>query len=1232
MKYKDLIAFEPLETVKELRRADDAGQAREDVRTYVISDRMAEQLNQLILPNLQFENPQDNKGLLIVANYGTGKTHLMSVISAVAEHEELADLLTNDSVKISAASVAGQFKVIRAEIGATGMVHLRDVVVTELKRGLKELGVDFEFPDFRTQTNAKDSLRAMMQAFEAKYPDKGLLFLLDELLDYLRSLKDAELIQSLQFLREIGEICPTTRFRFIAGIQEAIYDNPRFASAADAVRRVRDRFEQARISREDIEFVVQERLLKKTVTQRDQIRNHLQKFTPLYEEMAERIEDFVRLFPVHPSYIRTFERISVIEKRTILRTLSREISSKLENEVPDSEPGLVCYDSYYKTLSEDNSNRTIERVREVLDATSHLKDVVIRSMAELQYKGTAVRIIDALAVHRLTTEDNRAPIGLTVENLRDDLTLLPPGMPRQEARFLAMTTRTVIGKIMTTVSGQFLSKNEENDQYYLDVYKDVDYDQKIDERARHLDSERLDEAYYQALEELLELRDSPYVSGYRIWQYELPWTAKNVTRLGYLFMGAPNQRSTAQPARDFYVYFLQPFDKPKFEDEKRADEVFLRLDNIDDEFKAHVRQYAGAATLERESAGTTHAPIYADKRSLALRKIVDWLRQNIGSAVNVTYKGDQKPVTGWLTTTATTSGSLRDLIVGIAATVLSDHFNQRYPDYPSFEVRLTQRNLSESVRMALGYISGRQATLGRQVLTGLELLDKEGNVTTNGKYAEALHGEIRSANGNVLNRRDILSERDRGLLNWEPWYLEPVWLVVVAAALVNRGQAEIVFPNKRIDAINTDQLASMSLDELESFTQISPPKATPVNTIRAVADLYGINPNGIPESGLDPVKLQALLVGVESVYNRVAKARDVLVARETLWGEVIFDKVEEREKNLHGLIKLSEDLRGRNTVGKMNRLSASAQDLVAARNGKSELEAISKILAAKERLATSADYLKNATEHFGFDFDLSEEAIDLKSKVLDAVRIGNEVDAATVIKLSNKCDELKGKFAEAAARSYRHAHLDKSGDTRKADLLSGRDLKLLKALSVIEILPPNELTLIQTDLINLHSLIDIDEKRFKESVVYPTSHNFTPGPINNNMSAAAKLADLETRIVQLRRSWEATLVDNLKAQNLAEQIELLPEEDKSQVKEIIDSGKLPDQIDDSVVHAINQVFHEFDKRVLVRSDLWRKLFPNNAPATVAEFEERMSSLAESLGIGSPDAERIRIVPEEDQLS
>jgi Family of unknown function (DUF6079) len=526
VKYGDLIAFEPIDSVKVLTEANDEDLARRDVSTFVISPQMRRMLVEQFLPHLRLDGSVDTKGLLVVANYGTGKTHLMSTISAVLERATLAADLRDEDVRKAIDGVAGRFQVIRAEIGATKM-GLRDIVCRELENGLKRLGIEFSFPPLETVTGTKESLVDMMAAFEKVEPERGLLFVLDELLDYLRSRRDAELILDLSFLREIGEICRSTRFRFIAGIQEALFDNPRFASAHDAIRRVRDRFEQVRISREDVAYVVQERLLRKDATQKAEIRAHLEQFTPAFEGMAERLEDFVALYPVHPSYLRTFEQVTLVEKRRVLTTLSRAMAALLQSNVPAAEPGLICYDGYRSELDDDPSNRAIPEVALVLDRAQVLRTKLETAMPQKEDVPVAVRIVDALAIHRLTTEDINVPIGLTVDELRDDLCLIPDGVPELEAGFIGTTLESVVTEIVKTVSGQFLTRNEENGQLYLDVTKDIDYDQLIEQRAAELDDQRLDDAYFRALEEVLEQRDAPYVASYRIWAYELPWRPKN---------------------------------------------------------------------------------------------------------------------------------------------------------------------------------------------------------------------------------------------------------------------------------------------------------------------------------------------------------------------------------------------------------------------------------------------------------------------------------------------------------------------------------------------------------------------------------------------------------------------------------------------------------------------------------------------------------------------------------
>jgi hypothetical protein len=189
MKYKELIEFHPIETVIQLRDANRSGAARDLVSTYVISDQMAERLRDVMIPQLQYDAPQDNKGLLVVGNYGTGKSHLMSVLSSVAEHADLQPLLTNEGVRNAAAKIAGKFKVIRIEIGATEM-PLREIITSSLEEKLDEWGISFRFPSVDKIKENKSALEEMMAAFHQSFPKLGLLLVVDELLDYLRGRRD----------------------------------------------------------------------------------------------------------------------------------------------------------------------------------------------------------------------------------------------------------------------------------------------------------------------------------------------------------------------------------------------------------------------------------------------------------------------------------------------------------------------------------------------------------------------------------------------------------------------------------------------------------------------------------------------------------------------------------------------------------------------------------------------------------------------------------------------------------------------------------------------------------------------------------------------------------------------------------------------------------------------------------------------------------------------------------
>lgn len=365
MKYADLIQFDPIESVIQLRDADASDTARRLVESYAISDEMAEKLTDLAIPQLQIDQPMDNKGLLVVGNYGGGKSHLMSVISALAENNDLSSCLNN-------------------------------------------------------------------------------------------------------------------------------------AAASDAS------------------------------SKQVKIREHLSPFAKFYGRMNERA---------------------------------------------------------------------------VIDCSNVLESRIEQALTRPAYKPMALRLIHGLSMHRLTTGDIYAPIGATAEELRDGLCLHQPGIEElggDPADDLLSQVATVLREIHKTVSGQFISYNKDNRQFYLDLKKTDDFDALIEKRAEVLDAAKLDRYYYEALKRVMECTDQTCVTGYKIWQHELEWLDRKAARQGYLFFGAPNERSTAVPPRDSNIYFIQPFDPPNFKDEKKP--VLITRRNREQAAQDALRAIAGQSRTKQATA------------------------------------------------------------------------------------------------------------------------------------------------------------------------------------------------------------------------------------------------------------------------------------------------------------------------------------------------------------------------------------------------------------------------------------------------------------------------------------------------------------------------------------------------------------------------------------------------------------------------------------------------------
>ena len=1242
MKYEELIQFEPIETVVQLRDADEAAAARHLVNSYVISEETAEKLSALVFPQIQYDKPADNKGLLVVGNYGTGKSHLMSVISGIAEYAELAAEISNPKTAEEAKSVAGRFKVVRTEIGATTM-SLRDIVVGELEERLDVLDVTFTFPRAAAVAGSKRAFEEMMAAFHQKYPDAGLLLVVDELLDYLRSRNDQDLILDLNFLREIGEVCKDLRFRFIAGVQEAIFDSPRFAFVADSIRRVKDRFEQVLIARRDVKFVVAQRLLRKTGEQRARIKEYLTPFARFYGRMNERMDEYVDLFPVHPDYIDTFERVTSVEKREILRTLSLSMKRMLGQELPTDHPGLIAYDDYWSTLRENPSFRAVADIKAVIDCSQVLESRIDLAFTRPAYKPMAMRVIHALSVHRLTTGDIHAGLGATAEELRDSLCLYQPGIEDlggDPADDLLSQVETVLREIHKTVSGQFISSSPDSRQYYLDLKKTDDFDALIEKRGDSLDAARLDRYYYNALRRVMECTDETYVTGYRIWEHELEWRERKAARQGYLFFGAPNERSTAAPPRDFYLYFIQPHDTPRFKDEKTSDEVFFYLTGADDRFRHTLRAYASALDLASTSSGHAKAT-YESKASSFLRDLVNWLQEHMAKAFEVGYQGRRKALLEWakghsLRELSEISSAerinFRDLINAVAGICLERHFTEQAPDYPSFAVLITSSNRAQAAQDALRWVAGatktKQATA---VLDALELLDGDKLDPYRSKYAKHILDQVRKkGHGQVVNRAELIQELlGVEYLAAETLRLEPEWAAVLLAALVYSGDLVLAVPGRKFDATDLSTLAATPFDELVHFKHVERPKEWNLPALRALFRLLGLTPgmaNLVTHGKDEPV--QELQKAVAQVVEKLVAAHQAIQNGIPFWGKSLID--EEEAKTLRSSLERTksflETLQAYTSPGRLKNFRHDTQDVSSHEAGLESLAEVQILQGLVSELESTAAFLTAAEAALPPSHEWLGRMKETRDVVLSEIVRPTRREAASFRRqLLRQLYDLKTAFVSTYLDLHAKARLGVNDDKRKTALMRDERLTRLRELSTVDIMPVQHLTEFQDRLTGLKSCFALTKEELDVSPVCPHCQ-FRPVLETVPGAAGKALAYLDDELDGLLADWTRALLANLNDPAPRENLSLLKAERRKQVDAFVKEGELPDPLEQDFTQALQEVLSGLVKVVVKTEDLRAALLAGGLPANPDEMKKRFESYLDGLAKGKEPA-KVRLVLE-----
>lgn len=1206
MKYRDLLNFEPITEVVRFDRTGEEEYQKTLVKTFVFSNALRQNLIPLMVRNIDFESTSDAFGLQIVGNYGTGKSHLMSLVSLIAEDASLLEYLNIDEAKAELSKIAGKFKVLRFELGNTE--SLWEVVTYKIEEYLNDQGVSFSF-ETSSPLSYYEKIQLMMAEFESQYPDKGFLVVIDEMLAYLkgRSTPD-KLNQDLQVLQALGQACDRTKFKFMFGVQEMIYQSPEFQFAAEMLQKVNDRYKDIIITREDVAFIVKNRLLKKDEHQKQKISTHLDPFLKFFTDMHGRKQDYVELFPIHPSYFENFERIKIgRSQREILKTLSHQFDKMLDMEVPKNNPGLLTYDQYWNTMGANPDMMAIPDVRRVKEITDNATNNVETFFIGVRQrnKPVAERIINACAI-KVLQESLKNQNGTNAEQLVDDLCLTND--LAEDRDFLIDIINSTAQNIISATSGQYFDQNNENGEYHLRIEGGVNFDQLIKDYASQMSNAQKDEYFFKFLEVSLPLDYDTYRTGFKIWEHSIEWKSHRTFRNGYIFFGNPGERSTTHPQQHFYMYFMPLFNLINKKRDDKEDEIYFDFDGLSNEFLSAIELY-GAALALSATADTSRKGFYLQKSDEHLNKARNIFNKEYVQVTKVFYSGSELPLSGY--TLPGAGASKEQIFSSVASYALEEWFENERPDYPKFSqlnTPLTKDNFQRMINQALRKVINPQHANrdGEGVLSGLGCWVPGMLDYSHSRYANKLLETLKEkGEGKVLNQNEILEPIPQSNNLWisKDFQIEAELQFVVISVLVGLGEIEITLNSgENINSTNLEKLLSLSQQDFYQFSHIKPPRGFNLAALRLL--FSGLLGHDLSNHLSDPTTYSKLIHTAEEWAKRAVKTANSVRNGILISGIDVITASEGSKLNNHftAFAGFCDKVATYTSEAKIRNFQYSVEDLNRMLPYAKDIEKVEQQLKQIQQLETDIQYLRQAQQY------ITDSAF--KVKITDTLNHLSTILAANSDKKINdyrtQLQTLKEEYADWYLKQYLKYHISKRDNTIKQSVLDSEDKQICDILKDTDFLSTAEYT---NWLQAINRLKPVDSNVNKELILSIPFHDFNPNDYYHTQPK--QINELKGNLETIISQWIETMKDVLEDPAVQKNMSLIATS-KQELLEGFKTDKQPLTIENATAirNAIIELQKGLEKIEInvdnIKSAFQRPLTPDEAVDAFKQYIDKLS--------------------------
>lgn len=659
---------------------------KELVSSYIISEGLEQQIIDFF-DNLKKPN---HKAVKIIGNYGSGKSHLIAFLVSVINNSDLRPLIKNKTVQKATENIARKFFTVQFELQPVD-VDLSYFFFREVEKQIKK-NYGLEIPKYtKDETlNFKDHLADIISFLKEKDPSKGLLVVVDEVSDFLQAKQSFQIKRDFQFLRVVAQVCQDQDLLLAISMQEDIYSSPKLKEIAGDEARISERFQNIIIRREAVKKVISQRIVPKTKEQEIEIGSKLKPFIDKIEDVANKQDEYIELFPFTPGLLNLFHELPYFEKRGIIQFAQTELKYVIDRPFPY----FFTFDRIYDILANNPNNRNLEGI---YDLVKTVNIVVQKISANLEEKlhTDAIKLIKGLAVYSLWSKGQN---GATAKELAEQLLIIPENNAFEAFMQVAM----IIKKIKNITDGFYIKvvKDEAtgNDYFKFDPAIDgQDPDERIENEIIAVggDEDKQETVLFEQIKEILD--SEHYKNSPNIFIDEATWMSVKSYRKGLIVFQRKGQEVLSVDKADYVINFISPFSskKPlKYADnqlniklnigKQENVEIIKRIVAI----KSLISKNMLVSAMSKRLTDTVNG--YRNPAGVVVPgikyRIAMWV-QNISEAE---LNGDKISIK---TTLGKDFNNLSEIISELKEKLFDKLFNAEFPEHPKYAETLSSNNI-----------------------------------------------------------------------------------------------------------------------------------------------------------------------------------------------------------------------------------------------------------------------------------------------------------------------------------------------------------------------------------------------------------------------------------------------------------------------------------------------------------------------------------------------------------